>query len=220
MARPKADQDKVARALAAHAKGLPLAQAATKHGVSKRTLDRAIAAASTKTPSAPVAASSSPPIVQVQVGVPAAVAPPAEPEGPGLVLDLLAEVDALLRTLPDLPEARVVGAALRVVAGELKSGVDPSKLPAIINAVRSATLTVREMRGPIAPTRDQVDERLRQLDGVSRRRHEQYTAAADAALDRRLAELRAWLLGWLPPAIAPELHQRLDALFAPPEVPT
>jgi hypothetical protein len=130
--------------------------------------------------------------------------------------DLLLEVEALLATLPNVAEARVLGAALRVVAEQLKAGVDASKIPGIVNALRTATLAVREMRGPLPPSPDAVDERLRQLDGPARRKIEAYTAACDAALDRRVADLRAWLLGIIPPVFAPELGQRLDGLFAPP----
>jgi hypothetical protein len=214
VAPPKKDPGKLALAAAEHAKGATVAAAAAKHGLGTRTLERYLAEAG-KVPGGPkagpeTAASPGPPPSPALAARPSAnVAPPG---------GLLAEVDAALASLPDDAEARVIGGTLRMVAAALAAGVDPAKIPAVANGVRTLTLCLREMRGPIPMPPNLVDERLRQLDGPARRKIEAYTAECDAVLERRMSALRGWLLERLPPVFHSETGALLDGLFAPPEV--
>jgi hypothetical protein len=197
--------------------GMTAKVAATKFGVSERTLTRARSAASTKGGGMPASASTSA-WTPVSTSAPPK-GPPAAPPAPAIddvVATLRAEVEAALADAPQDPEARVLGAALKVLTSRIPE-IDPAKLSQVASAVKGLTLAMREMRGPPPPSPDMVEAELRRLDGAARRKIEVYTAAADAALERRFAELRAYTLANLPPAMALEIGQRLDHLFDPPE---
>jgi Homeodomain-like domain len=198
---PRADERKVTRALELHQKGATVPEAARRAGVSESTVKRAKRAAA-----AP--------------GAPAQRTPGAEGGGDELgpdapAAELLAEVDAALQDLPADPEARVIGAALRLVVRRTV-GLEAGRIPQVANGVRTLVLALREMRPPPPPSPDLLEEQLRQLDAETKKRIEQYLPAADAALEQRMAALRAWGARVLNPALAVELGEQLDALFAPP----
>ena len=216
---PPADPHRVARALEWHAKGATLADAAQRAGISESTLKRAKAGmrAVQNHPPAPQEA----PFAASTSDGPASPPDPlrgqqrAATSSPG-VAALLEEVDAALEDLPNDPEVRIIGAALRMVAEACSEGIDPARIPQLANGVRTLALSIREMRPPPPPAPDLVDERLRDLDAPTRRRIEQYLVAADAALDRRMGALRAWGAAALPPQLAAQLDEHLGGLFAPP----
>lgn len=236
MARPKADPGKLAVALAAASSGASLAAAAARGGVSESTLKRELRAlktagrgipqpsppATSSPPPVPPAATSSPAAATTKAGkgrgkVVAAVPPttPASPPSSPTGASLLGEVDAALLDLGDDPEARVIGATLRALVAGIPA-LDAGKLPQVANAVKTLVTTMRAMRPARALPPDAMDERLRELDRDAIAKIDEYTAAADKALDARLAALKVWAGARLPADLAAELLAQLDGLFLPP----
>jgi len=120
-----------------------------------------------------------------------------------------------LQDLPPDPEARVIGAALRLVARRT-AGLEAGRIPQVANGVRTLVLALREMRPPPPPSPDLLEEQLRRLDAETKKRIEQYLRSSDEALEHRMAQLRAWGARLPSPALTTELAEQLDGLFAPP----
>lgn len=220
MARPKADAERVNRAVEAVRNGTPLAAAAAAAGIGLSTLKRSLAAVrggtahpATAPAATPAAPSPAKPTKAAPVAAAAPASAPASHVAPG---GIDAAIQVALGELGDDPEAQIVGAMLRELGSKI-AGLDAAKLPAAANAVKTLAVTMRDMRPPRPPSPDQIDERLRELDRPVLEEIERYTAAADKALAARLAALKAWGAEHLTPDLADEHAAMVDGLSAPPE---
>jgi hypothetical protein len=228
MPRPQVDPEKLRAALEAVRAGASQAAAAARAGIGLATLKRAMgdgrASAPVKAsppplPASPLAPPPGPGPVVARPAPPtspvtSAAAPPTVPAA-SYTSQLLLEVESALEGAATDPEARVIGLTLRELVASIPQ-TDPGKLPQVANSIKTLTAALRDMRPARPPSRDEVDERLRELDRPTLEMIEEYTAAADKLLTSRASALKAWAVERLSQDDAAEHSALVDGLFAPP----